>query len=162
MQSYMVNWAFLLDYDKNSDTVNVKFSKQFIKDNELAYVELSLLSHEICSFLHRYDCRKLSYFCQTDMESVFDTLMRFTIKKSKYPLRTIALCKRTEHGLSCINFEESKLFGLRKLNRASQSKKIVKQISISNATDLSDDHHHILVTIEKHLAKIIEREQVRV
>lgn len=162
MQSYEINWAFLLDYDKNSGNLYVKFSNQFMEDNQLKDTNLSLLSHEICTFLHRYDCRKLSYFSQTDLEETFDTLMRFTIKKSKYPLRTIAICKLNDHGMSCVNFEESKLVNLRKLKNMSHEKKINKPVGIINAHDLSNDYQTILKKIETQLTKIVERNIERV
>ena len=112
--------------------------------------------------MHRYDYRKLDYFCQIGITSVFDTLMRFTIKKSKYPLRTIAICHLNDHGMSCINFEESKLMGFRKLKRIGQSKKAVKLINVSNAYDLSGEQQTIIPTVEDQLSKIMERQVERV
>lgn len=157
MQSYEINWAFLLDYDKESGNLDVKFSNKFIEDYQLENTTISLSNHEIYTFLHRYDFRKLDYFCQSDIQETFDTLMRFTINKNKYPLRTIAICKLNNHGMSCINFEESKLFKLRKLKRVNYANKVTQPIGITNACDLLDDHQIIISKIEAHLSKIVER-----
>lgn len=159
MQSYEICWAFLLDFDKNSKQLNIEFSDQFMIENHLQQNQMTFHNDEICTFLHRYDCRKLGYFCETDIKDTFDTLMRFTIKKSKYPLRTVALCKLNDHGMSCIHFEEAKLVRLRKLKRQEKTQKSSKLIDIANSSDLSTDSQSFFSKIDQYLAKIIERNQ---
>ncbi|MCF7930540.1 MAG: hypothetical protein K9L02_03405 [Acholeplasmataceae bacterium] len=159
MQSYEICWAFLLNYDKNSKQLNIEFSDQFMIDNHLEQSHMTFHDDEICTFLHRYDCRKLGYFCETNIKDTFDTLMRFTIKKSKYPLRTIAICKLNDRGMSCIHFEEAKLVRLRKLKLKDKPQKISKLIDIANSKDLSTVSQRFFSKIDQYLAKIIERNQ---
>ncbi|MFH0767141.1 MAG: hypothetical protein ABII85_03830 [Bacillota bacterium] len=157
MQSFILNWAFLLIYDKNDIAMNIKFSNQFIEDYQLSYRELMLVEKEIASYLHRYDYKKLEYFSNIETPLVFDTLMRFKFKKCKHSLRTIAICSVQENGLSCINFLESKVMNVRRLIRKNLSINSIKLINIENESELKDIDQTFLTDLYAHLEHIMER-----
>jgi len=159
MQLYTLNCSFLLNYDTEQVSLDISFSDQFTKKYELSYDELSLIEKEITHFLHRYDYRKLNYFVEAGIAEVFDTLMRFTFKKSKYPLRTVAVCKVTKKGLSCVHFEESNIVQLRKLKRSDSSTKLVKYVNIENENELQRSQHAFISEVKQHLVQIIARNQ---
>jgi hypothetical protein len=159
MQPYTLNCSFLLNYDTEQVSLDISFSDQFTKKYELSYDELSLIEKEITHFLHRYDYRKLNYFVEAGIAEVFDTLMRFTFKKSKYPLRTVAVCKVTKKGLSCVHFEESNIVQLRKLKRSDSSTKLVKYVNIENENELQRSQHAFISEVKQHLVQIIARNQ---
>jgi len=159
MQPYTLNCSFILDYNMEQIALDINFSKQFVAQYNLSFEELSLIEKEITIFLHRYDYRKLNYFVETGISEVFDTLMRFTFKKCKYPLRTVAVCKVTKKGLRCAHFEESKIVQLRKLKRSDLSVKLLKYVNIDNEIEVLSRQHTFVNEIKAHLVEIIDRDQ---
>ncbi len=159
MQAYSLNCAFLLEYNTKQITLNINLSKQFVEKNKLKYTELALTNNELSKFVHRYDYRKLDYFVESEISGIFDTLMRFTLKKCKYPLRTVAICKVTNNGLKCAHFEESKIVQLRNSRLSELSNKQIKRVNIENENEVLGKQHTFISEVKSHLACIIDREQ---
>ncbi|PKK97064.1 MAG: hypothetical protein CVV58_03185 [Tenericutes bacterium HGW-Tenericutes-3] len=159
MQSYSLSCSFTLDYNVEQVTLDLHFSKQFALKYKMTSDQLSLIETEITKFLHRYDYRKLNYFYETGITEVFDTLMRFTFRKCKYPLRTVAVCKVTKTGLKCAHFEEVTIVKLRKSKRLDHLKVPLKFVNIENFEEVLDKQKSFLTDVKAHLVEIIDRDQ---
>ncbi|GEM_PF-958270 len=153
-----LNWAFLLEYNKDNTSLTLQFSPWFIDQHQLLFEELTFDEKDIIQIIHRYDYRKLDYFVNVKMDQVFDTLMRFNLTKGKFPFRTLAVCHLNENGLSCVNFEEEPLLQLKKQFRQQHKSRLNYKVAIENKDDMHMNDHVLTAGIYKHLAHMTYRD----
>jgi len=68
LAQFKIPWAFYMKYNLRQKTMTIHLSKTMMAKLELLTEMLHLDDHEIKEFIHRYDFRKLDYFCTHPLE----------------------------------------------------------------------------------------------
>lgn len=158
METAHLNWAFLLEYQKDHSTLTLRFSPAYVENHQLPYQELTFNEKDISEFIHRYDYRKLDYFVKVKIDHVFDTLMRFNFKKSKYPLRTLAVCHLNEDGMTCVNFEEIDLIELKNLYQNQHKTTSNCKFDILNTSGINIEDQKLKNELHQHIQYMTYRD----